>query len=75
MNKFNTDKYKQGYFSGGSNNLLNLIMGEDETIITVILHICVFNRYHIYLHHPELDITEEIIRHNFYCAGLSKEVK
>ena len=60
--KYEYGMYHKGYFCGGSNIDLNLIMCEDNIFIPSKLQSYVLPWYHLYLLYPVMDIMEAIIR-------------
>ena len=59
--KYKNSIYHKGYFRGGSNIDLSLIMCKDNIVIPSILQSYVLHWYHIYLLHPGMDRTKAMI--------------
>ena len=57
MAKYNTSKYKTGYFRGEMIIYFNLITYEYNTVIPLKLQSCVLHWYYTYLIHPGMNIT------------------
>ena len=74
MDKYKDGTYHKGYFLGGSNSDLNLIMCEDKIVIPSKLQSYVLHWYHTYTLHPGMYITEAMINHNLYCPKIRDAV-
>ena len=72
MEKYTTSKHKISSFCGGNNTNFNLITCEDKIFIPLILQSYVLNRYHKYLLHKGIHITEAMICNVFYWPGIRK---
>ena len=66
MAKYNMGTYNTGYFCGESNIYLNLITCTDNVVILSILQSYVLYLYHMYILHPEMDISEAMICQHLY---------
>ena len=53
--KYKMSTYKKGYFRGGSNIYLNLILCKDNIVIMSILQNYVLHWYHLFLLHKLMD--------------------
>ena len=64
--KYNTGKYKNGSFHGGSNIHFNLIKYEDKIVIKLILQSCILHCYHMYLLYQVMYRMAAMICQNLY---------
>ena len=74
MAKHNMGAYNTGYFGGGSNIYLNLIMCKDNIVIPLILQIYALHWYHKHILHLVMDRMEYIIHQHLYWTSIRKSV-
>ena len=70
MENFKCAKYKRSYFSGGGNNINNLITCKHKICIPRKIQRYVVNWYHPYIFHPGMYLTESLIFQHFYWTGI-----
>ena len=66
MARYKNGMYHKGYFRGGSNDNLKLIMCKDRIFIPSKLQSYVLHWYHTYLLHPGMDRTEAVVHKHLY---------
>ena len=67
--------YHNGYFRGGSNIDLKIIMCKDNIVIPSILQNYVLHWYHAYLLRSGMDRTETNIHQHFYWPDIRYSVR
>ena len=73
--KYKYGMYHKGYFCGGSNIYLKLIMCKDNIVILSKLQSYVLYWYHTYLFHPGMDRMEVMIFQHFYWPNIRNAVR
>ena len=75
MAKYKTSKYKSSYFCGGINGKFSLITCEYKMNIPLTLQIYILNWYYMYLFHPEMYRTKEMIHKHLYWTVIIKSAQ